>query len=222
MPQEIPADSSPASKRSRRHHRRTVDLEQPGCCGSIQGGVLQRKLPDLPDVRSPEALAAYLDARRLRYSRRTVSLGRAQAVEFEVAEVGLAVLLAPESVCRSLGAPTLYIVSECLRSCAVVLARQIAEAPLVSGVAEFLDSAGCALYVRSCAPELEDHEQIARRGLESRFSGVFCGDTPKSEAMRKIAARHQGHQVVFFGDSGGLRCSQAVRGRICRSHLRAG
>ncbi len=92
MPQEIPADSSPASKRSRRHHCRTVDLEQSGCSGSIQGGVLQRKLPDLPDVRSPEALAAYLDARRLRYSRRTVSIGRAQAVEFEVAEVGLAVL----------------------------------------------------------------------------------------------------------------------------------
>lgn len=75
-----------------------------GECAPLR--VLQRKLPDLPDVRSPEALAAYLDARRLRYSRRTVSIGRAQAVEFEVAEVGLAVLLAPESACRSLGAPT--------------------------------------------------------------------------------------------------------------------
>ena len=51
-----------------------------GECAPLR--VLQRKLPDLPDVRSPEALAAYLDARRLRYSRRTVSIGRAQAVEF--------------------------------------------------------------------------------------------------------------------------------------------
>ena len=43
--------------------------------------------------------------------------------------------------------PANGIVSEYLRRYAVVLARQIAEAPLIAGVAEFLDSAGCALYV---------------------------------------------------------------------------
>lgn len=99
--------------------------------------------------------------------------------------------------------PTGSNVSEYLRRYAIVLDRQVAEAPLVPGVAEFLDSAGCALYVCSSAPELEVHDQIARRGLGSRFAGVFCGDTPKSEALRTIAAGHHGHQVVFFGDSRG-------------------
>ena len=64
---------------------------------------LKRKLPDMPDVRTPDDLAAYLDSKRMAYTRRTHSLGQATAVEFVVPEAGLAVLLAPESSCGRLG-----------------------------------------------------------------------------------------------------------------------
>ena len=62
---------------------------------------LRRKLPEMLDVRSPDALAAYLDGRRIAYRRRDQPLGATTVVEFQVPSAGLAIAVAPASVCAA-------------------------------------------------------------------------------------------------------------------------
>ena len=99
--------------------------------------------------------------------------------------------------------PTDALLGEYLHRYAVHLEQQLAAAPMVEGVGEFLASYPAARYVCSSAPESEVHEQISRRSLGCHLAAIYGGATPKSAALREIAATHPGKAVVFFGDSEG-------------------
>jgi len=99
--------------------------------------------------------------------------------------------------------PTEALLSEYLSRYAGQLEHHLAVAPLVEGVAEFIASYPTARYVCSSAPEAEVHEQITRRSLRQHLAGVYGSPTPKTDALRAIAASHSGQSIVFFGDSAG-------------------
>jgi phosphoglycolate phosphatase-like HAD superfamily hydrolase len=99
--------------------------------------------------------------------------------------------------------PTDALLSEYLRRYAVQLERQLAAAPMVEGVAEFIAGYPAPRYVCSSAPEAEVHQQISRRALGQHLAAVYGGNTPKADALRAIAASHSNQPVVFFGDSVG-------------------
>ncbi len=86
---------------------------------------------------------------------------------------------------------------------AVQLEHRLAAAPYVEGVLEFITTYEGFRYVCSSAPETEVHEQIFRRSLQDSFAAIYGGSTTKQDALRKIAAFHKQHAVVFFGDSVG-------------------
>lgn len=116
--------------------------------------------------------------------------------------------------------PTDALLSEYLRRYAKSLEQQLAVAPMVEGVREFIAGHEVARYVCSSAPEAEVHGQIGRRSLAPHFSAVYGGSVPKANALRFIAARHAGQAVVFFGDSVGdheAACEAAVAfvGVVC-------
>jgi phosphoglycolate phosphatase-like HAD superfamily hydrolase len=121
----------------------------------------------------------------------------------------------------TLGAePTDTLLSEYLRRYAVQLEHQLAEAPMVEGVGEFIASCPSTRYVCSSAPEAEVREQISRRLLTRHLAAVYGGTTPKLEALRAIAASHARQPVVFFGDSVGdyeasCRAGVAFVGVVC-------
>jgi phosphoglycolate phosphatase-like HAD superfamily hydrolase len=99
--------------------------------------------------------------------------------------------------------PTDALLSEYLRRYAIQLEHQLAVAPMVEGVGEFIAHYPGARYVCSSAPEAEVHEQISRRSLGRHLAAVYGGSTPKPDALRAIAALHPNQPVVFFGDSVG-------------------
>ena len=99
--------------------------------------------------------------------------------------------------------PTEALLAEYLRRYAIALEHQLAAAPMVEGVGEFIAAYPADRYVCSSAPEAEVHEQVARRSLGPYFAAVYGGTTPKSQALRAIAATHANGPVVFFGDSVG-------------------
>ena len=74
-------------------------LARHGECSPIS--VLKRKLPDMPEVRDPQGFVAYLEAKRLKFTRQSHAGPSGEAVEFQVPEAGLAVLLVPGEYCRS-------------------------------------------------------------------------------------------------------------------------
>ena len=100
-------------------------------------------------------------------------------------------------------APTDALLSAYLHRYAAELEHQLAVAPMVEGVGEFIACYPAARYVCSSAPEAEVREQVSRRSLGHHLAGVFGGMTPKSDALRAIAASHSNQRVVFFGDSVG-------------------
>jgi phosphoglycolate phosphatase-like HAD superfamily hydrolase len=99
--------------------------------------------------------------------------------------------------------PTDALLSEYLRRYAVQLEHQLAVAPMVEGVGQFIACYPAPRYVCSSAPEAEVHEQVSRRSLSHHFAAVYGSTTPKSDALRTIAASHSKQPVVFFGDSVG-------------------
>ena len=99
--------------------------------------------------------------------------------------------------------PTDALLSEYLRRYAIQLEHQLAVAPMVEGVQEFIACYPAARYVCSSAPEAEVREQVSRRSLGRHLTAVYGGMTPKSDALRAIAASHSSQPVVFFGDSVG-------------------
>lgn len=116
--------------------------------------------------------------------------------------------------------PADALLSEYLRRYAKALEQQLAVAPMVEGVRDFIADCATARYVCSSAPEAEVQEQIARRSLAPHFIAVYGGSTPKSHALRFIAAKHASRSVVFFGDSVGdyeAACEAAVAfvGVVC-------
>lgn len=99
--------------------------------------------------------------------------------------------------------PTDALLSEYLRRYAVQLEQQLAAAPMVEGVGEFIARHPGPRYVCSSAPEAEVHDQVSRRSLGHHFAAVYGGTTPKPDALRAIATSHPSQPVVFFGDSAG-------------------
>ena len=99
--------------------------------------------------------------------------------------------------------PTDALLSEYLRRYAVQLEHQLAVAPMVEGVGEFIAGYPGTRYVCSSAPEAEVHEQVSRRSLGRHLAAVYGDNTPKPDALRAIAASHPNQLVVFFGDSVG-------------------
>ena len=97
--------------------------------------------------------------------------------------------------------PTDALLSEYLHRYANQLEHQLAVAPMVEGVGEFISCYPAACYVCSSAPEAEVHEQIARRSLACYMATVYGSTTPKPDALRAIATWHPRQPVVFFGDS---------------------
>lgn len=68
-----------------------------GECAPISA--LKRKLQDMPEVRTPEEFEAYLDLKRLKFTRQAHQAGGGGAVEFQVPDAGLAVLFVPRQLC---------------------------------------------------------------------------------------------------------------------------
>lgn len=97
--------------------------------------------------------------------------------------------------------PTEVAIAGLLDRYAAALASQLAAAPAVEGVEAFIACWPGPRYVCSSAPELEVREQVARRSLGAHFTAIFSGKTPKSDALRQIAAANSERRVVFFGDS---------------------
>lgn len=99
--------------------------------------------------------------------------------------------------------PTEALLVEYLDRYAIALEHQLAAAPMVEGVGEFIAAYPADRYVCSSAPEAEVHEQVARRFLGPHLAAIYGGTTPKSQALSAIAATHANGPVVFFGDSVG-------------------
>lgn len=99
--------------------------------------------------------------------------------------------------------PTDALLSEYLRRYAIQLEHQLAVAPMVEGVGEFIACYPADRYLCSSAPEAEVQEQVTRRSLGRHLAAVYGSTTPKSDALRAIAASHSKQPVVFFGDSVG-------------------
>lgn len=97
--------------------------------------------------------------------------------------------------------PTDSLLSSYLTRYAVRLEQQLAAAPVVEGVRDFIVNYPGPRYVCSSAPESEVHEQVARRSLGRCFAGMYGGSLSKQEALRNIAAMHASERVTFFGDS---------------------
>ena len=100
------------------------------------------------------------------------------------------------------------------------LEHQLAVAPMVEGVAEFIACYPAARYVCSSAPEAEVHAQVSRRSLGRHMAAIYGSNTRKSDALRSIAASHPDQPVVFFGDSVGdyeasCLASTAFVGVVC-------
>ena len=99
--------------------------------------------------------------------------------------------------------PTDALLNEYLHRYAIQLEHQLAVAPMVEGVGEFIAGHPGTCYVCSSAPDVEVREQVARRSLGRHFAAVYGGATPKPDALRAIAASPPNRSVVFFGDSVG-------------------
>lgn len=99
--------------------------------------------------------------------------------------------------------PTEPLLTNYLQRYAHALEYELAIAPLVDGVADFLVARSHTFYVSSSAPDAEVARQLARRNLSHYFATVYGLQTPKAEALRQIVAAHPTATVVFFGDSVG-------------------
>jgi len=108
-------------------------------------------------------------------------------------------------------APTEEILADYLARYATALEHELAIAPMVEGIREFLAAGGYTFYVSSSAPEHEVQQQLARRHLRPYFAAIYGGQTPKAEALRQIRAAHPTAPIIFFGDAlGDLVAAQAV------------
>lgn len=92
------------------------------------------------------------------------------------------------------------ILADYLNRYAQALDLEIAVAPLVDGVSDFIGQREHQFYVCSSAPEFEVHDQLSRRNLAENFSQIFGSDTPKAIALKRLSEQHKG-DIVFFGDS---------------------
>ncbi|MCX6045411.1 MAG: HAD hydrolase-like protein [Chloroflexi bacterium] len=84
---------------------------------------------------------------------------------------------------------------------ASALEHELAVAPLVEGVANFLAAGGRTFYVSSSAPESEVQHQLEIRNLSPYFFALYGAQTPKAEALRQVVLAHPASVIVFFGDA---------------------
>lgn len=68
-----------------------------GECAPISS--LQRKLQDMPEIRTPDEFSAYLDSKRWKFTRQVHQTGASPAVGFEVPEAGLAIVFVHRQQC---------------------------------------------------------------------------------------------------------------------------
>ena len=99
--------------------------------------------------------------------------------------------------------PTPALIAGYLERYAHALEHELAIAPMVEGMAHFLQQTDYTFYVCSSAPEEEVHRQLQRRDLLGYFTKVYGSTTPKADALRAIRAAHPHHPIVFFGDAVG-------------------
>lgn len=99
--------------------------------------------------------------------------------------------------------PTPTLLAGYLERYAHALEYELAIAPMVEGVATFLQEDGYSIYVCSSAPEEEVHHQLERRNLLGYFTKVYGSTTAKADALRAIRAIHADSPIVFFGDATG-------------------
>lgn len=99
--------------------------------------------------------------------------------------------------------PTPALIAGYLERYAHALEHELAIAPIVEGVADFLQQTDYTFYVCSSAPEEEVHCQLERRDLLGYFTKVYGSTTPKADALRAIRAAHPHHPIAFFGDAVG-------------------
>lgn len=107
--------------------------------------------------------------------------------------------------------PDTALIADYLDRYAQALEHELAIAPMVEGVATFLQQAGYIFYVCSSAPEEEVQRQLARRNLRSYFTEVYGSTTPKAAALCVIRDTQPHNPIVFFGDAiGDWEAAQAV------------
>jgi hypothetical protein len=70
-----------------------------GGCSEIAS--LRRKLPDLPDVRDPQAFLQFLETKRLRFTTQAHAVSSGKVLEVHVPEAELSLLFATEQYCRA-------------------------------------------------------------------------------------------------------------------------
>lgn len=95
------------------------------------------------------------------------------------------------------------IISGYLARYAQTLEHELAIAPMVEGVNDFLQQTDYTFYVCSSAPEEEVQRQLQQRDLLGCFTQVYGSTIPKTDALRAIRAAHPHHPIVFFGDATG-------------------
>lgn len=75
-------------------------LAREGGCAPL--AALKRKVADMPPIRTPDELEAYLRKAQLTYSRKEYPTGFGEASEFQVPEVELSVVLVPRAQCTEI------------------------------------------------------------------------------------------------------------------------
>lgn len=76
-------------------------LGRHGECASIS--TLKRKLQDLPEIKTPNEFSAYLESKRLKFTRQIHQAGTSGAIEFQVPDAGLAILFVNRQQCAQDG-----------------------------------------------------------------------------------------------------------------------
>ena len=74
-----------------------------GECAPISS--LKRKLQDLPEIRTPEEFSAYLESKRLKFTRQAHRAAWGGVVEFQVPDAGLAIVFVPRRLCGKDASP---------------------------------------------------------------------------------------------------------------------
>jgi flavorubredoxin len=75
-------------------------LSREGECTTLD--VLQRKLPKMPPLHTPDTLETYLKKDHFAYSRKVHSGELGVLIEFQVPAAGLSVVLVPRQYCREI------------------------------------------------------------------------------------------------------------------------
>lgn len=78
---------------------------------------------------------------------------------------------------------------------------QMLQAPLVSGVAEFLNQPEFSFYLNSSAPLDEIEQVLAIKGIRQFFKQAFGYPAAKREVLAQLGQDYSPGHVTFFGDA---------------------